>query len=64
MLPVDSNTIKRPLPLMPPAKDSEEELVTWPMTESIWPKAAVENAKIMTEIMIRRNVTEILQKCQ
>jgi hypothetical protein len=61
MLPLDSKTINLPLPLMLPAKDSAFELETWAMTESICPKAATDNTKIMNVINARRKVTNVLR---
>ena len=60
MSPRDSKTIKRPFPLIPPANDSAAEFDSWPITESICPRAVEVTRNITRAIKRneRRKVTE------
>jgi hypothetical protein len=53
MLPFDSKTTKRPSPLMPPANESNVELLIWLITVSDWAEA--DTAEMNREIITKRN---------
>ena len=59
ILPVDSKTTNLPLPLIPPAKDSEAEFDNWAITESTCPNVVVAN-RLKTIIADKRKVRRIV----